>query len=125
MKLTKQQLKGIVKECLIEILSEGLGSINSSVSSSGSQIQKEIVTAKQKQQSIVEKTMPLIKNLTSDKLMQELMEDTAKNTLPQILDSTTAEKPAEYGAMDIAQRTAYDLDPTELINKNWVDAAFK
>ena len=92
-KLTKNDLKGIVKECLIEILAEGL-------ISSDKKLSESTVTKKQRFSSKINKektTDSLFKmerpkkniktNLTDDPILNEILADTAMSTLQEQLSA--------------------------------------
>jgi len=102
-KLTKTMLKSVVKECLVEILAEGLGDSDSltetfhkkNVSSRLKPRQKTLFN--QMNESFERKTRGvdnakfedrvsnIAKSATSDPILQSILEDTAKTTLQEQL----------------------------------------
>ena len=93
-KMTKRQLKTIVKECLVEILSEGLASgdnIASSAlreSSSSRERRKEKIQQEEERLSQHRKKFEVrvddtVSHVTSDPIMQSILADTAKTTLQE------------------------------------------
>ena len=85
-KLSKKQLKMIVKECLVEILQEGISSTTVQVSSSAKKITRKKPLPKNpahdqvKFNSAVENT---VSALTADPIMASIFADTAKTTLQE------------------------------------------
>lgn len=89
-KMTRNALKGIVKECLVEILSEGLdtsGAIALSESKKTARRKKAIraeetrlAEHRQKFETRVEDT---ISTVTDDPIMQSILADTARTTLQE------------------------------------------
>ena len=97
MKVSRNQLKGIVKECLMEILAEGLlhgeaGAPQKKVKKR--QTIKESATPKNNQfEMAVQQT---VSGLTNDSIMSSILADTAKTTFQ---DQLQAEKsPRSVGA---------------------------
>lgn len=93
MKMTRSKLKGIVKECLVEILSEGIDSsvdkkeINESRSRRKSEaIREENIRLEAHRKSLDEKIASTVSSLTSDSVMQDILADTARNTLQEQLN---------------------------------------
>ena len=105
MKLNKDQLKQIVKECLVEILNEGLSNIssNNAFKTYDLQNQKQQQVRQQiKQQYVSPLDIPIgQKNIINssiekaiqfeskgDPLMSEILKDTAINTLPNMTETS-------------------------------------
>ena len=92
--MSKRQLKTIVKECLVEILSEGLAS-GDSVSSSSlrensskrerreEKMRQEEERLSQHRQKFEVSIDDAVMNVTSDPMMQSILADTAKTTLQE------------------------------------------
>lgn len=91
-KLTKNQLKSIVKECLVEILSEGLAQTNdvmvetsnrrspaSNKNTSGTSKRKTVVD----QTAFINSTQKRAASITDDPIMQSILADTARTTLQE------------------------------------------
>lgn len=95
-KMTRTKLKGIVKECLMEILAEGLDS--------GSAKSKS-VSRKKKQNTLEEKRLAehrkkfeyrvddTVSGLTDDPVMASIFKDTAATTLQEQYDSRGGSSP--------------------------------
>ena len=126
MKLTKNVLKTVVKECLIEILSEGF---NISKSKSEIEINDTINEVKSNPRR---KTADLVRfekkvketsnNLTEDPVLSSIFEDTAKTTLQEQYNS-----PNNVLAGDRASYAAATSDPAELFSESagkWASLAF-
>ena len=126
MKVTKNLLKTVVKECLIEILSEGF---NISQEKSHDSMTSTINEAKREPRR---KTADLVRfenavketssNLTSDPVLGAIFEDTAKTTLQEQFNS-----PDKLVAGDRASYAAATNDPTDLFAESagkWANLAF-
>ncbi len=93
MKMTRSKLKGIVKECLVEILSEGIGDSEGVTtlreSSENSRRQKELALANEQarlenhRKNLDKKISQTVTNLTSNSVMQDILADTARTTLQE------------------------------------------
>lgn len=133
-------LKSIVKECLVELLAEGLsaGDTESLVESIEKRPRKSIPSESQsdvysnfnKQMkvnaSFEEKTKQVISNATSDPVMASLLEDTAKTTLQE---QNTADRPNQFTAKptDTYSQAVSESDPMEMFggaSNNWAALAF-
>jgi len=93
-KISRKMLKGLVKECLVEILQEGIGNIGSDISpmmtercldpsrTRRNRIQKqdEKILATTTEATQNKRISALAKNITSDPMMRSLFEDTARTT---------------------------------------------
>lgn len=91
-KLTKNQLKSIVKECLVEILSEGLassGDIMVEASSRKPTRSNRAVPAKAKRNPALDEVKfndaanARAASITNDPIMQSILADTARSTLQE------------------------------------------
>ena len=89
-KISRSLLKGIVKECLVEILAEGLGTesdLNENLSPRKRPARKQ--TVKKAHRSAVDTISfnssvdDTVKNITSDPVMAQILADTAKTTLQE------------------------------------------
>lgn len=146
-KVTRTILKEMVKECLVEILMDGLESpageqaLIESVSRNSSRrshrpdpmvdIQKrrdlldsKKVDTRRQQQPIVSEAA--ISNLTQDSTMAEIFADTAATTLANQGLSNTAKDSSKYRPADAAASIAYDNEPEDLFEgaNNWAALAF-
>ena len=85
-KLTKKALKGIVKECLVEILSEGLeGNISESNERRKTQLRmkNEERALQERRQKLETKIDSTVSSITDDSIMQSILADTARTTLKE------------------------------------------
>ena len=141
MKITKNELKSIVKECLTEILSEGLGASASS-SPVASRPQRPNVAALpdslknglRRQNSPVSHASPQLREAIrreagGDKVMESILADTAASTLPNFLKAgdgrSPAAMPAAGGLVEqvVAQTNPEDLFGDDVTSK-WASLAF-
>ena len=150
-KLRKSQLKEIVKECLVEILSEGIGSSNEMQNSL-----MESRKAPRNNRSVMQQTKksvwdhvevnrqpsPPVENdkfdaavssttesLTSDPIMQSIFEDTARTTLQaQLNESSGNNVEGSIAARgDQASIAMLNSDPMQVFgdsSSNWAALAF-
>jgi len=135
-KVNRNMLKSIVKECLVEILAEGLSDgnieeLNESFSSSRS-LKKTMSTNKRQEQqkvpnqSFEENTRKIISQTTNDPIMADILSDTAKTTLQE---QNTADRPNRFTAKptDTYSQIANESDPMEMFggaSNNWAALAF-
>jgi hypothetical protein len=151
MKLSREDLKGIVKECLVEILSEGLTqsstqinenrvSLKSTMQTQQKQVPRASVTDKisflpkstesvnSPRRTTVDKHV--IRAATSDPVLQEMLADTAVRGTP-ILDESKVSSTMHESAIavqgDIAAKHMLRSDPTDLFGEastKWATLAF-
>lgn len=144
-KLTKSSLKGLIKECLIELLSEGLSSnkesLTESIESSAvfnskdNQIKQTSSAKTKKQKNIInsnfEKTAKsTVKNITDDPIMAEMFADTAKGTLQEQLQAESSQQLQSSKFGDTAAKAVNAVDDLgELFGdtaaSNWANLAFE
>lgn len=123
-KISRSVLKSLVKECLVEILSEGLVRSNSQVQESKAPVTNTRKQAPRKKKIIEESIPETIKGMTNDPLMQSIFADTAKTTLKEQMSAETNPKVV---AGDKMSRFVAESDPTELFGEaanNWAHLAF-
>ena len=134
MGVTKGQLKSIVKECLIEILAEGMGQ---NVSSSINEVSKKPVQPSQS--SVLRQNASRIKMQSSalkeaikresggNSVMASILADTAENTLQTMIesDSRKSSQPQPTGTIEriVASASPEDLFGEEAASK-WAELAF-
>lgn len=137
MKISKSDLKHIVKECLVELLQEGLGGFASSTSSQVSYnntVKRSPYVENVDRQKFVPAAS--LRNAIKaesggNKVMESILADTAKTTLPNMLrnDSGTGNanlsQPLNRG---VAEQIVASVDPKELfgedVSSKWADLAF-
>lgn len=137
-KVSRSMLKSIVKECLVEILAEGITGgdaekLNESFEETKPRlmpsIHKEKARSSRKKvanDSFEENTQRAISKATSDPVMAELLADTAKTTLQE---QNGADSPNKFTAKptDSYSRIVESKDPMELFgnsSSNWAHLAF-
>ena len=121
-KLTKSGLKKIVKECLVEILSEGISpelikeSSTKQVSVARVAEQKRLTEHRQKFEHHVEDT---ISGITNDSVMADIFRDTATTTLQEQQENNSS-------LVDPARSTGVDLGQLfGNASTNWEELAFE
>ena len=90
MKMTRSALKDIVKECLVEIISEGIGNTSSNNLQENRKLKKAKIAEENKRLEAHRKKLDTrientVTSLTSNPVMQEILADTAKTTLSEQL----------------------------------------
>jgi len=141
MSVTRQQLKSIVKECLVEILSEGIGdstsssinevskknaSKNNSMYNNSTILQKNDSKIKTQLQSSAIK-QAIKREAGGNNIMAEIFADTAEKTLPAMLenDRTKMLQPQHGG---VAERVVASQEPKDLFGEEiaakWASLAF-
>ena len=134
MKLSKSELKSVIKECLVEILSEGLG--NSSLFTEG-KTKKEYsenyrsdsqqAKAPRRQFAPSSSLKEAIKRESAgNPIMESIFADTASKTLPGILEhDKPGARPVSLGA---AEQIVASVDPQDLFGEEtsskWASLAF-
>jgi len=136
MKLTKQQLKDVVKECLVEILSEGVtpvrrNSQTSSPSLSESSFRDKSTTKQNQKQQIVpdQQSRALYEAIrresNGDPVMAEILADTAIKTLPAMQEAESRRQPIVTGTVE---KLVSESDPKNLFGEDvaskWAALAF-
>jgi len=137
MGITKQQLKSIVKECLVEILAEGMGSstgasINEAarkspthppVLSTSSVLRQNASKIKLQQTSAIKEAIR--REAGGNDVMASILADTAEKTLPTMLENDRMKAPMPSGKIEnlVASHNPEDLFGEEAASK-WADLAF-
>ena len=125
MKLSKSVFKSIVKECLIEILSEGVGGqLKESLAVPQQKLRENKVVQQKSQQS---QHTQLLKNAIKESaagnpIMEQIFADTAVHTLPSMMESGQRHSDDRRVSSDDVISKSDDLD--EGISSNWADLAF-
>lgn len=140
MSITRQQLKSIVKECLVEILSEGMGSSTGSmISESAKKSQVHFKNMPPVHSSSIlkqnaSKTRMVSQNLTQaikqesggNRVLADILADTAATTLPAMLENDSHRmQPQPTG---IIERTIASSSPEQIFGEEttskWAELAF-
>ena len=125
-KVSRAVLKSLVKECLVEILSEGLVGASEQIQESKKVAAKRKPAPVTKKRKVVKEAVipETIKGMTDDPLMQSIFADTAKTTLREQM---SAESNPRVIAGDSVSRIVDESDPAELFGEaanNWAHLAF-
>ena len=137
-KVSRSMLKSIVKECLVEILAEGItGGDAEALNESFVNSKKSLNTVlkenrfQNKQNKVLnnnfkENTEKVISRATKDPVMAEILADTAQTTLQE---QNTADSPNKFTAKptDTYSKIVENNDPMELFENsasNWAHLAF-
>jgi hypothetical protein len=135
MKLSKSDLKVIVKECLVEILNEGLGGVSPAPVAALPRFQKPVASALSdslKRQSPPRATPQLREAIRreagGDKVMEAILADTAASTLPKFLQSGDGKTPMPTSGGGIAEQVVAQTNPEDLfggdVTSKWASLAF-
>jgi hypothetical protein len=130
MKVTRNQLKSIVKECLVEILAEGVGHsmprLNESTKKPIRKIQSNegLPVYQSKSTSNALKEAIRIESGGND-IMASILADTAEKTLPSMLENDRRKTPAVTGKIEnlVASHNPEELFGEEAASK-WASLAF-
>jgi len=136
-KLTRTALKSIVKECLVEILAEGLASTGETLLESRSaQVRKpkakktsshlDSISYNNKS-TLSENLLNKINSTTNDPVMADILKDTALNTLPnQIGADQNMSYVHRVSQGDQATKVMAQSDPLDMFEgaSNWATLAF-
>ena len=150
MKLSRDDLKSIVKECLVEILSEGLESTGRTINESKRQQQPQHMMRQSQaptRTGVADKISFLprgapqspaprsidkrtLNQMTSDPLLQEMLADTASRGTPIMDESKTSANMQEAAIAahgDVAAKAMLRSDPTDIFGEassKWATLAF-
>jgi len=135
MSITRQQLKSIVKECLVEILAEGIGSstkhlAQESVSKKSNTVvpQKQPLISPRRGENVkYSKTMAetIKREAGGNSVMAAIFADTAATTLPNMLNESVVQQPQPVGSIEraVANSTPEELFGDDAASK-WAQLAF-
>jgi hypothetical protein len=130
-KITKNDLKDIVKECLIEILAEGIVRSGSKKTLKESINKKQILGKPKKtiNQNIsnIRKSPNINTTLTSNNILNEMLMDTAETTLQTQLAAESKKSLVLPPNADKAAKIVDASDPIELFGEQsgkWAQLAF-
>jgi len=138
MGITKRELKAIVKECLVEILAEGMGHstatfINEATRKpvvnqarpvpSASMVLRQNASKTKMQSSALKEAIR--REAGGNDIMASILADTAEKTLPTMLENDRMKTPAVAGKIEniVASHRPEDLFGEEVTSK-WADLAF-
>ena len=132
-KLTRTALKSIVKECLVEILAEGLASTGETLLESKTaqvrqpKAKKAVSESFNNKRTISETLLNKIHSTTADPIMADILKDTALNTLPnQIGADKNMSFVHRVSQGDQATKVMAESDPLDMFEgaSNWATLAF-
>lgn len=126
MKTTRSELKNIIKECLIEILSEGLG--DSPRLSESLRTRSQLSSPRTDTRSPSPALREAVRRESGgDRVLESILSDTAASTLPQMLEGEKSKRPAPIGR-GIAEQVVAAASPEDLFGEDttskWADLAF-
>lgn len=126
-KMSRGDLKGLVKECLLEILSEGLGGSRQQPARVEQRVERQPTRSGAPSREVVgpggrfdEAVTRSVKTLTNNPVLQEVLQDTARTTLQQQI---AGEPPTAASVGRGHSAPSADLD-AEAGNSRWADLAF-
>ncbi len=128
-KINKALLKNLIKECIVEVLAEGLGNstteLNESIKTSS--LKRNTKTKKVKNENFEKSIQDKTQGITEDPVLAEIFADTARTTLQEQVaaDSQKAKFVANGG--DAASQAVANSDLGDLFGdatSNWADLAF-
>lgn len=143
-KLLRSELKEIVKECLVEILAEGIGNSNNSIVENSNSFRRVNSNRTKKRKSHLDnivynqkieekkkniKEHVMTSNITSDPILNELLADTAVSTLQEqhAAEGKRGSGPSVAAAGDNAAKIVDRSDPSDLFGESsnkWAELAF-
>lgn len=134
MKLSKLELKQIVKECLLEILSEGIGSTSLSSGKTPATRQPNSVSLyseKVRSNPAQRKPTPHLHDAVKreaggNKIMEMILADTAASTLPKMLEGDRTGSPPVNGG--VVEQVVASVAPEDIFGEDvaskWANLAF-
>jgi hypothetical protein len=133
-KMTRGKLKGIVKECLLEILSEGLETSSASSLNESKNVQRKRRAMKQEEarlaahrQKFETRVTDTVSHITDDPIMRSILADTAKTTLQEQVTNDTSSQVSNDMVMQDTGASAAGIDLSGIFGsskQNWSDLAF-
>jgi len=129
MKLMKSELKQVIRECLLEILQEGIGQIPQPRTVKLQTESSFVRPSQEHDRNSVAKDMALRQAIKREaggnKMMEDIFSDTATNTLPSML---RGEKGAKIVPQGVAERIVEASEPADLFGEEvaskWASLAF-
>ena len=135
MKITKLELKNIVKECLVEIISEGLGGLKPTLNRPIQHSFKHQLTSSisDNVKRPLSMTSPGLKEAIKreaggDKILEDILEDTAVATLPLFLQNEGRGAIHASAGGGLAEQVVARTSPEDLfgddVTSRWTSLAF-
>ena len=137
-KLTRSDLKVIVKECLVEILAEGLGELQRPSAANLQQSippqQSSIFESNKQQLQLTPRRPPpqmrdaIKREAGGNKVMESILADTAVSTLPKMMQGEGRPHFQPSDRRGIAEQIVATTDPDEIFGEDatskWASLAF-
>lgn len=130
-KISKNLLKSLIKECIVEVLAEGLGgsvdSLNESISTTSLKKKTIVKSKKVKNESFENNIQSAANSMTDDPVMAEIFADTAKTTLQEQVAADSQKGKFVASGGDQASQTVANSDLDDLFGdapSNWANLAF-
>jgi hypothetical protein len=137
MKISKSDLKNIVKECLVELLSEGLGEKTPSsfptkaqfpVSTSLSDSHKRQAPRQNFPQQTPQLKEAIRRESGGDKILESILADTAASTLPKFLQAGEGKNSIPMAGGGLVEQVVSQANPEDLfgddVTSKWASLAF-
>ncbi len=133
MKVSRKILKALIKECLLELLTEGLGdNLNESIKRvprKGSLTQTQAPATQSQGLGTAALKQAVIQEAGGDPILQDILADTAMTTLPKRLASETASGvPTTQPRVGLAESIVAEIEPQQLVGEEnaerWASLAF-
>lgn len=130
MAISRQQLKSIVKECLVEILAEGINVPKKNSSQDQEQVKKSLNQSQvHRRGQNVKYNQALAETIkreaNGNSIMASILADTAATTLPTMMNESVNQQPQPVGSYErvVSQNTPEQLFGDETASK-WAELAF-
>lgn len=134
MKIGKAELKSLIKECLLEVLTEGLGEKLVESIRHNNRLplkQQQNITQKRRPEPVRQPTQStallnaIQEAAGKDDIMKDIFADTALTTLPNMLNERQYQQPTGQGVEDqiVAKHEPADIFGSENVDK-WAQLAF-
>ena len=137
--MNRNEMKSLVKECLLEILRDGIGSVSTPSQSypypqQGVQRQQKQIAVPQRQHPSNKQVIQNVSHLKEtirreaggNRVMESILADTAASTLPKMLQNDT--RTPQPQAQGLAERVVASTTPEEIFGdettSRWADLAF-
>jgi len=129
--MKRNELKALIKECVVEVLHEGLGgatasALRESVSPRTSQKRRGKLPRKSTTKQTSRPVVEVDTGISKDPIMQSIFNDTAATTLQEQVASERRGAPLVAEGADRAAHFMAEHDPEEIFDgvSNWADLAF-
>lgn len=135
MAVRKSDLKSIVKECLLEILTEGIGSSSRMVENTQKKNTQPIFSeysksskgpSQQTRRASTQLSDAVKRESGGDRVLESILADTAVSTLPKMLQNES--RPSTPVSGGVVEQVVASVDPSEIFGEEttskWADLAF-